>query len=84
MIGRAVSTTSPEDAILSMLEWSRRSNNPVGELRDAAKVLALNPGVDRAYIERWAKKRGVLDSWKAISAEAWGQTPSHPFACEGV
>jgi hypothetical protein len=67
MIGRVVSTTSPEDAILSMLEWSRRSNNSVGELRDAANVLALNPGVDRAYIERWAKKRGVLDSWKAIS-----------------
>jgi hypothetical protein len=67
MIGRAVSTSTPEDAILSMLEWSRRSNNSVGELRDAARVLALNPGVDRAYIERWAKRRGVLDSWQAIS-----------------
>jgi hypothetical protein len=70
MIGRAVSTTSPEDAILSMLEWSRRSDYAVGELRDAAKVLALNPGVDRAYIERWAKRRGVLDSWKAICRPA--------------
>ena len=51
---RPVAMVTPEDAILSKLEWAQRSGDSVRQLRDAAGVLELNPGVDRTYIERWA------------------------------
>ena len=58
---------TPEDAILSKLEWAKRSDDSVRQLRDAAGVLELNPGVDRGYIERWASELGVFELWQAIS-----------------
>jgi hypothetical protein len=67
MFRRAVSTTTPEDAILSILEWARQGGDSARQLRDAASVLTDNPGVDRAYIERWARKRNLIESWKEIS-----------------
>jgi hypothetical protein len=67
MFRRALSTTTPEDAILSMLEWARQGSDSARQLHDAASVLTRNPGVDRAYIERWARKRNLLESWKEIS-----------------
>ena len=44
---RPVAMVTPEDAILSKLEWAQRSGDSVRQLRDAAGVLELNPGVDR-------------------------------------
>lgn len=58
---------SPEDAILSKLEWSQKGDSE-RQLRDAAGVLELNPTVDRAYIARWAAVLGVVREWRAISA----------------
>ena len=62
-----VAMVTPEDAILSKLEWAQRSGDSVTQLRDAAGVLELNPGVDRTYIERWAIELGVFEMWQAIS-----------------
>jgi hypothetical protein len=70
---RPVAMVTPEDAILSKLEWAQRSGDSVRQLRDAAGVLELNPGVDRMYIERWAIELGVFEMWQAISKHA---TPS--------
>lgn len=64
---RPVAMVTPEDAILSKLEWAQRSGDSVRQLRDAAGVLELNPGVDRTYIERWAIELGVFEMWQAIS-----------------
>ena len=65
--GHPVAVVAPEDAILSKLEWAQRSGDSQRQLRDAAGVLDVNPQVDRAYIERWARELGVLELWTTIS-----------------
>lgn len=69
--GVRVPLASPEDTILSKLEWARKAGRSQ-QIDDAAGVLAVNPGVDRAYVERWAGELGVLDLWREISGEARG------------
>lgn len=64
---KAVPIVSPEDAILSKLEWARRSGDSEKQLADAAGVVDLNPSIDRTYIERWARDLGVSDLWLGIS-----------------
>lgn len=44
--GRLVTMVTPEDAILSKLEWARRSGDSEWQLRDAAGVLELNPSLE--------------------------------------
>jgi hypothetical protein len=58
---------TPEDAVLSKLEWSRRSADSERQLTDAAGVVAVNPTLDGTYIERWARELGVLDLWQRIA-----------------
>jgi hypothetical protein len=64
---KAVPVVTPEDAILSKLEWARRSGDSERQLADAAGVLAVHPSLDRRYIERWAVDLGVSDLWRQIS-----------------
>lgn len=59
---------SPEDAIVSKLEWARAAGDSDRQLADAAGVLALNPDIDRAYVERWTRELGVHDLWARIAA----------------
>jgi hypothetical protein len=66
--GRPVDMVTPEDAIVSKLEWARRSGDSERQLRDAAGVLELNPAVDKHYIARWAEDLGVTDLWRRIAA----------------
>jgi hypothetical protein len=61
-----VALSSPEDTILSKLEWSRKAGGSGKQLEDASGVLAVNPGLDRTYVERWARELGVLDAWDEI------------------
>jgi hypothetical protein len=62
-----VTLVSPEDAILSKLEWARRSGDSERQLRDAAGVLELNPSLDQQYVEKWAEALGVDDLWRRIA-----------------
>lgn len=71
--GQAIAIVSPEDAIVSKLEWARKSGDSERQLRDAAGVLELNPAVDRHYIARWAENIGVSDLWQRLAAGR--QTP---------
>jgi hypothetical protein len=64
---RAVAMVTPEDAILSKLEWARRSGDSERQTDDAASVVELTPHLDRTYIERWAEVLGVPDLWRKIS-----------------
>lgn len=66
--GREISIVTPEDAILSKLEWARKSGDSEKQLADAAGVLQLNQSLDRAYIERWAQELGVTDLWRRLSS----------------
>jgi hypothetical protein len=65
---RGVSTVTAEDSVLSKLEWARRSGDSERQIRDAAGVLELNPGIDRDYVRRWAAELGVADLWHRISS----------------
>lgn len=62
-----VALVSPEDAVLSKLEWARQSGESERQLRDAAGVLELNPSLDRPYVDRWAAALGVSDLWHRIA-----------------
>ena len=66
--GREISIVTPEDAILSKLEWARKAGDSEKQLADAAGVLQLNQSLDRAYIERWAQELGVTDLWLRLSS----------------
>ena len=62
-----VAIVTPEDAVLSKLEWARRSGDSDRQLRDAAGVVELNPQLDRDYIDRWAGELGVRDLWLRVA-----------------
>lgn len=65
--GVRLALASPEDTILSKLEWSKKAGRSEKQLEDAKGVLAVNPGIDRAYVERWATELGVLELWHEIA-----------------
>jgi hypothetical protein len=60
---------TPEDAIVSKLEWARRSGDSERQVRDALGVLELNPAIDCAYV-RWAEALGVADLGRRIAPRA--------------
>jgi hypothetical protein len=62
-----VAIVTPEDAILSKLEWARMGGDSERQIRDAAGILEVNPTVDRLYIETWARELGVSDLWMRIA-----------------
>ena len=63
-----VAVVSPEDAILSKLEWARTSDSE-RQIRDAANVVEMNPGLDREYIERWAAALDVIELWRRVAPD---------------
>lgn len=64
----SVAMVTPEDAVVSKLEWARRAGDSERQLADAGGILDVTPTLDRAYVERWAQELGVLDLWRRISA----------------
>jgi hypothetical protein len=68
--GVRVAVASPEDTILSKLEWAKKAGRSEKQIEDASGVLAVNPAVDRAYIDRWARELDVLDLWREITARS--------------
>jgi hypothetical protein len=64
--GLRLCVASPEDTLLSKLEWARAGGSE-RQLEDAAGVAAAQHSLDRAYIERWARELGVLDAWQRIA-----------------
>lgn len=67
--GKEVVMASAEDTILSKLEWAKRAGGSEKQIEDAAGVVAVNPGIDRSYVERWAHELGVLDLWHEIAGQ---------------
>lgn len=61
-----VSMVTKEDSVLSKLEWARESGDSSRQLADAAAIVAMNPDLDRSYIERWATALGVTDLWRKV------------------
>ena len=70
--GVRVPLASPEDTILSKLEWANKAGRSEKQIDDAAGVLAVNPGLDRRYVDKWARELGVLDLWREIAGKGPG------------
>lgn len=60
-----VFVATPEDVVLSKLEWSRMSGGSERQLRDVIGVLnSRGDGLDVGYIESWVDALGVRQSWQ--------------------
>jgi hypothetical protein len=69
--GTRVRIASPEDTILSKLEWARKGGGSERQLADAAGIVAVQgTALDREYLERWAAELGVADLWDQVRAGA--------------
>lgn len=69
VMGMDLSIVSPEDSILSKLEWSKDSQSQ-GQFNDALGVLTVQwERLDFDYLEKWAKKLGVEDSLEQLLEE---------------
>ncbi len=49
---------SPEDLVLSKLVWAKDSRSEL-QFRDVRNIIALQPGLDWPYLERWALRLTV-------------------------
>ena len=60
--GAAFFVATPEDILLAKLQWYR-DGGEVSERQwsDIAGILAVNPALDREYLEMWAARLGVGD-----------------------
>lgn len=62
-----VALVSPEDAIVSKLEWAHLSGASERQLNDIRGVLDVTTGIDLDYIDRWAVALGLRDLWGRVS-----------------
>lgn len=61
-----VFVASPEDTIVSKLEWSVQSGGSQRQRRDVAGIIAtIGSALDRAYVERWVRDLGLEEEWTA-------------------
>lgn len=57
--GHMINVVSPEDSILSKLEWARRSRSE-RQVQDAESVAVIEwQSIDKNYLRRWAVELGV-------------------------
>ncbi len=68
--GLRLAIASPEDTLLSKLEWSALAGGSQKQLDDAAGIVLVQRTLDHAYVERWAGELGVLPAWRALLARA--------------
>lgn len=61
----SVAVVSPEDLILSKLDWARVSAS-ASQYQDVAQLLAAVSGLDIDYLEHWAGALGVLEQLREL------------------
>ena len=66
LLGQMLEMATPEDVILSKLEWSKRGSSE--RQREDALHVARTQGekLDLAYLEKWFHELGVSDLWVHI------------------
>ncbi|HMC64579.1 MAG TPA: hypothetical protein VKI65_06545 [Gemmataceae bacterium] len=68
--GLQVPIVSPEDVILSKLEWSKISESE-RQIRDALGVAVVQWKIlDKEYLRKWAEELGVADRLEAVLRDA--------------
>jgi hypothetical protein len=67
LLGARVFVASPEDTVISKLEWAKQGGRSELQLRDASGILQLRAGeLDTAYIEHWVSELGLEDLWLRV------------------
>lgn len=61
--GVEVAIVSPEDLVLSKLVWAKDSHSEV-QLGDVRSILKIGHQLDLGYLEKWAKRLGVLELYR--------------------
>jgi len=56
---------TPEDLIISKLDWARQSRSEV-QFSDVRNLLASVPSLDHAYVERWAGRLGLEALYREV------------------
>jgi hypothetical protein len=73
--GRSLPITSPEDVILSKLEWDKITPSE-RQVRDALNVAAVQwPTLDQAYLRKWAADLGLTEKLEQLLRSAEEQQP---------
>ena len=71
LLGVPVFVASPEDTLISKLEWALLGGGSELQLRDAAGIAHLRGvALDRAYIERWVAELGLVEQWNRVRGGA--------------
>lgn len=65
--GQQVFIVSPEDLILSKLDWAKESRSQM-QLTDVRNLLNSVQGLDTAYLTRWAARLGLSSLYREVSA----------------
>ncbi len=65
--GQEMFFVTPEDLILSKLEWAKSSRSEM-QLNDVKNLLAYVENLDRAYLARWAAVLDVEDLYREVTA----------------
>ena len=66
ILGVPVFVASPEDTIVSKLEWSKLAGGSERQRRDVAGIIAtIGAALDSTYVERWVRALDVADEWEA-------------------
>jgi hypothetical protein len=70
LLGARVFVASPEDTLISKLEWAKQGGGSQLQLRDVSGILQLRGDeLDIAYIERWVADLGLDELWRSVRGE---------------
>jgi hypothetical protein len=64
--GHPLFVVSPEDLIISKLDWARDSRSAV-QLEDVRHLLRSVPELDRAYLEEWITRLGLASLYREVA-----------------
>lgn len=71
LLGARVFVASPEDTLISKLEWAQQGGGSQLQLRDVAGILQLRANeLDFPYIERWVKELELGDLWRQVHGDS--------------
>jgi len=72
-MGHTLWIVSPEDAILSKLEWAQGRQSEVQHADALAVAVAHRGHLDLEYLDRWARELGIEETLTRLLAEAQSQ-----------
>lgn len=63
--GQRISMVTPEDLILSKLDWAKDSRSQM-QLDDVRNLLRAVPELDTAYVKHWAERLGLAALYQEV------------------